>query len=114
VELKERMSLYICPKTGIAENLLKNYISKLQRLIGIEKIYFTDEILQLPSIQTPLRIVYLQVAKVNSVEDKKKSTWEFERLSKLIRLNEIQLSCGEFLTRASAHIIQGTKKGQRV
>ncbi|MDR1173185.1 MAG: class I tRNA ligase family protein, partial [Puniceicoccales bacterium] len=109
-ELKERMSLLICPKNETARSVLDGYIPKLQKLVGIEKIEFTNEILQFASIQTSLGTVYLHVARINTVEEKKKLTWEIEKLSKLIRLNEIQLSNREFFSRAPTHIVEGTKR----
>jgi valyl-tRNA synthetase len=109
-DLKEHTSLLICPKNKAAKRILYGYIPKLQKLVGMEKIDFTNEILQFSSVQTSLGIVYLHVERVNTIEEKKKLTWEIEKLSKLIRLNEIQLSNREFFSRAPAHIIDGTKK----
>ncbi|MDR2779288.1 MAG: valine--tRNA ligase [Puniceicoccales bacterium] len=109
-ESKERMALYICPPNEVAMNILKDYTLKLQQLVGLEKIDFTDKILQFPSIQTPLGIVYLHVTQINTPEEKKKLTLEINKLSKLIKLSEVQLSNKEFLSRAPAHIIEGSKK----
>ncbi|MDR0742428.1 MAG: valine--tRNA ligase [Puniceicoccales bacterium] len=109
-ELQERMSLLICPKNETARGVLEGYIPKLQKLVGIEKIDFTNEILQFPSIQTSLGRVYLRVERINTVEEKKKLSWEIEKLSNLIRLNEIQLANKEFFSRAPTHIVEGTKR----
>lgn len=109
-ELKERTSLLVCPKNETARRILNGYIPKLQRLVGIEKIDFTNEILQFSSIQTSLGTVYLHVERINTIEEKKKLTLEIEKLSKLIRLNEIQLSNREFFRRAPAHIVEETKR----
>ncbi|MDR2776904.1 MAG: valine--tRNA ligase [Puniceicoccales bacterium] len=109
-ELKERTSLLICPKNEIARRVVGDYIPKLQKLVGIEKIGFTNEILQFSSVQTSLGTVYLHVERINAAEEKKKLTLEIEKLSKLIRLNKIQLSNKKFFSHAPAHIVEGAQR----
>ncbi|MDR2737567.1 MAG: class I tRNA ligase family protein, partial [Puniceicoccales bacterium] len=56
---RERTVLQILPKNADSMAAIASYLPKLKGLIGVERMEITEEILQLPSMQTPFGILFL-------------------------------------------------------
>ncbi|MDR1413601.1 MAG: valine--tRNA ligase [Puniceicoccales bacterium] len=109
-EAVSAIALHIFPKDTRAREIAGSYLPKLKKLIGLERIEFTDAVLQFPSAQTPFGIFFLETEKSNTADERERIREQVEKISSLIKLNEAKLANAEFIKNAPANVVDGARK----